>query len=38
MNPEEPFVFSTEWRLVALTGRKARNLGHDDVHRIDVET
>ena len=26
MNPEEPFVFSTEWRLVALTGRKARNL------------
>jgi hypothetical protein len=26
MNPAEPFVFSTEWRLVALTGRKARNL------------
>jgi Family of unknown function (DUF5752) len=26
VNSEDPFVFSTEWRLVALTGRKARNL------------
>src|SRR5580765_4332023 len=26
MNSEDPFIFSTEWRLVSLTGRKARNL------------
>jgi hypothetical protein len=26
MNTDDPFVFSTEWHLVALTGRKARNL------------
>src|SRR5882757_6503913 len=26
MNPDDPFVFSTQWRLVALTGRKGRNL------------
>jgi len=26
MNSKDPFVFSTEWRLVSLTGRKASNL------------
>ena len=26
MNSADPFAFSTEWRLVVLTGRKARNL------------
>src|SRR5437868_2039860 len=36
MNPEEPFVFSTEWRLVALTGRKARNLDEMLKHLREV--
>src|SRR6266446_2175858 len=26
MNPADPFIFSTEWGLVSLTGRKARHL------------
>src|SRR6266404_6684424 len=26
MNPADPFVFSTEWGLVSLTGRKARHI------------
>lgn len=36
MNPADPFVFSTEWHVVALTGRKARNLGELLKHLKEV--
>jgi hypothetical protein len=37
MNPDDPFVFSTQWRLVALTGRKGRNLEELLKHLKEVD-